>query len=74
MRQRFPSAAPRTVSLAQLLARPGTWEEVTTGLDTLEPLEAYDILDPAGGDAETYRTVAQQLWGIAHELVELWGR
>ena len=69
LRRAYPAAAPRAVSLAQLLAAPGDLAAITRDLAALEPDAAFDVEDPAGGDAVAYEAAARRLWDLTGDLV-----
>ncbi len=69
LRRAYPEAAARVASLAQLLAEPGDLAAITADLASREPAAAFDVADPAGGDASAYGAVARQLWDLAGDLV-----
>ncbi|MGC8499387.1 MAG: hypothetical protein ACP5OV_07840 [Acidimicrobiales bacterium] len=69
LRRAYPAAAARVASLAQLLAVPGDLAAITRDLASLEPDAAFDVADPAGGDARAYETAARRLWDLAGDLV-----
>ena len=69
LRRAYPEAAGRVASLAQLLAEPGDLAAITRDFASLEPSCAFDVADPAGGDASAYERAAHRLWDLAGDLV-----
>ncbi len=69
LRRAYPEAAGRVASLAQLLAEPGDLAAITRDLASREPSSAFDVADPAGGDARAYERAARRLWDLAGDLV-----
>jgi protein-tyrosine-phosphatase len=79
VRRHHPGAADRTVTLRRLVVDlapppPGLTERVAAlGLGELPLDPTEDVLDPAGGDDDTYVRCAAELWELCTVLVDrLW--
>ncbi len=77
VRRHHPTAAPRTATIRRLCRdlapgpSPLAGRVGALGLGSV-PLEDWeDVADPAGGDDDTYRICAEELWELTGVLVEL---
>ena len=76
VRTNFPEATNKTVSLRQFLREAPLDQplgEQLAYVSSLEPLDYFDVADPAGGDQVTYNACAAQLWSLAQAFVTLMG-
>jgi protein-tyrosine phosphatase len=76
VRRNFRSATTKTVSLQQFLREAPLDQPFVEQLgyvSSLEPLDYFDVHDPAGGDQATYSACAAQLWTMAQALTALLG-
>jgi protein-tyrosine-phosphatase len=68
VRTMFAASADKAVQLAQFdrFASPiGSLGEQLREATAHEPSVAFDVVDPAGGDQDTYDECARQLWNLA---------
>jgi protein-tyrosine-phosphatase len=76
VRDRFPSAAAKTVVLGQFLRVASldvSLSEQVSLVASLDPDPAFDVDDPAGGDQDVYDGCAQRLWEMAQAFSALVG-
>jgi protein-tyrosine phosphatase len=74
VRSNFASATLKAVSLGQFLREAPldeNFEEQVRFVSSLEPLDYFDVLDPAGKDQAAYDECASLLWEMAQSFATL---
>lgn len=76
VRSHFRDGADKTVVLAQFIrAAPlgASWREQIRDVAEREPLDDFDVSDPAGGEQVVYDECARHLWSLAQAFAVLVG-
>lgn len=77
VRAQFDDANSKTVQLVQFVRRAPIdvpFADQLAAVSDLDPLPAFDVVDPAGGDQAVYDACASQLWDLAKAFALLVGK